>query len=148
MLIEWLVTEGNWYKSRAGHLRSDIRESIHNAWREEYLIYFSLLILANKVTDGVRCGDKWSSALLNNLEFQLVERLQSYRNFGDVFGQRFLQQVMTKNVPRCFQNSWLYRIEIWGRVTSRGVVRNPNITKYGHKFQWLQTWPSLSQHYI
>jgi len=31
----------------------------------------------------------------------------------------------------------MYSIKIWGRVTSRGVVSNPTLTKYGHKFQWL-----------
>jgi len=60
------------------------------------------------------------------------------KNFGDVFGQRFLQQqVITKNVSRVFQTSWLYNIKIWVRVTSRGVVSNPRIPKYGHKFQRL-----------
>jgi len=29
-----------------------------------------------KLTDGVRCGDKWSNTLLNNLDIQLVGRLQ------------------------------------------------------------------------
>jgi hypothetical protein len=52
-----------------------------------------------KVTDGVRCGDNRSSRLLNNFEVELVEGFLSQRNLGDVFGQRFLQQVMTKNVP-------------------------------------------------
>ena len=35
VLTERLVTEGNWYEARAGHLIIDSHESNHNSWREE-----------------------------------------------------------------------------------------------------------------
>jgi len=55
-----------------------------------------------KVTDGVCCGDERINALLNKLEAELLERLLSQRNLGDVFRQRFLHQVMTRMFPRGF----------------------------------------------
>ena len=63
-------------------------------------------LVITKVTDGLRCGDKWSSTLLNNLEVELVDRLLSQRNFGDLFRQRFLQQVMTRMFPRTFPSGF------------------------------------------
>jgi hypothetical protein len=55
-----------------------------------------------KITDGVRRGDRRVIALLNNWEVELVEKLLSQRNFGDVLGQRLLLQVKTKNVSGGF----------------------------------------------
>jgi hypothetical protein len=55
--------------------------------------------MITKISDEVCCGHNRSSGLLNNLEVELVEGLQSQRNLGDMFGQRSMQQVMTKNVP-------------------------------------------------
>jgi len=43
VLTKRLVTEGNWYKARVGHLRIDIDESNHNSRRVEFVDLLQLV---------------------------------------------------------------------------------------------------------
>ena len=111
--------------------------------------------MITKVTDGVRFGDNWRSARLNNLEVQLVERIELQSNFltySDSASHNKWwssdDQVMIKYVPRGFQTSWLYSIKIWVRMTSQGFVQSPSITKYGHKIQWLNTYYTVTTGHV
>ena len=63
------------------------------------MIYCSLLTVITKVTYELRCCEL-NSALLNHLEVEILARFVSKRNFGDILGQMFLQQVIIKMFPR------------------------------------------------
>jgi len=43
VLTKWLVTEGNWYEARSGHLQIDIHDASHNCQRVELLLYYRLI---------------------------------------------------------------------------------------------------------
>jgi len=76
------------------------------------------LFILTKLPDEVCCGEKRSNALLVNLKVELLASLLSQRNFGDVFGQRFLQKVLFRMFPRGLQTSSLHSVQTWGQITS------------------------------
>jgi hypothetical protein len=96
------------------------------------ILFFFIL---TKLTDEVCCGEKRSNEqlILNNLQVELSASVLSQRNFGEVFGQRFLHKVMFRIFARGLQTSCLHSTQTWGQITSQGFVKTPSITKYGQK---------------